>query len=427
MNNSLPLPARGISCVLTASLATFALVACTASAGNPSPAAPVVAPAPSEVAFDSSFESGNATNFRQIDENTWSFEIEPDSNANDRQWYYFSVSGAEGRTLTFHILNIDRTNVRSHWNHAWPVFSTDGGSTWDRVTGPASRTDDTFVFSHDFEFEGERIAFHVPYTWTMMQEKLAEWNGAPHLESETIGRSVQGRPIEFLRITDASVPEEEKIGVWVLGRQHSAETTSSFSVEAFIDFALSDHPDADALRRGAVLNIVPMVNPDGVVLGNYRQNARGVNLNRVWNGTATAEDSPEVLAVEERLEAWIAAGKDYSLFIDFHSTAMGAAPHFAFHGGFGVDAPRYHTPEEYHDDLRRYLTLVEKHAPHFDATRGETTSNNQALAYHRQRLRHGVLAMTPEGTFNRQNHGPTPEAFMMEEEHRSVEIGRAHV
>ena len=44
----------------------------------------------------------------------------------------------------------------------------------------------------------------------------------------------------------------------------------------------ADTPAARSLRRDLVLKIVPMLNPDGVVLGNYRCSVAGLDLNRQW-------------------------------------------------------------------------------------------------------------------------------------------------
>lgn len=37
-----------------------------------------------------------------------------------------------------------------------------------------------------------------------------------------------------------------------------------------IDFLISNHPMVEKLRNEVVFKIIPMINPDGVVLGNYR-------------------------------------------------------------------------------------------------------------------------------------------------------------
>lgn len=50
----------------------------------------------------------------------------------------------------------------------------------------------------------------------------------------------------------------------------------------FLDFIVSNHPIAKVLRDNLVFKIVPMLNPDGVYLGNYRCSLMGFDLNRHW-------------------------------------------------------------------------------------------------------------------------------------------------
>jgi murein tripeptide amidase MpaA len=49
-----------------------------------------------------------------------------------------------------------------------------------------------------------------------------------------------------------------------------------------LEFLLSDSAEAQALRNKFVFRIVPMLNPDGVVHGNYRCSLVGCDLNRRW-------------------------------------------------------------------------------------------------------------------------------------------------
>lgn len=49
-----------------------------------------------------------------------------------------------------------------------------------------------------------------------------------------------------------------------------------------IEFLLSDDPEAFDLRNNFVFKVIPMLNPDGVIYGNYRSSLLGVDLNRRW-------------------------------------------------------------------------------------------------------------------------------------------------
>jgi hypothetical protein len=46
-------------------------------------------------------------------------------------------------------------------------------------------------------------------------------------------------------------------------------------MHGIIDFLTSDNPVAAALRRRFLFRIVPMLNPDGVINGNYRCSLSG--------------------------------------------------------------------------------------------------------------------------------------------------------
>jgi murein tripeptide amidase MpaA len=63
---------------------------------------------------------------------------------------------------------------------------------------------------------------------------------------------------------------DEKKAIVVSARVHPGEAQSSFMVQGFIEFILSDDPIADALRNKYVFKVIPMLNPDGVIYGNYR-------------------------------------------------------------------------------------------------------------------------------------------------------------
>jgi len=53
-------------------------------------------------------------------------------------------------------------------------------------------------------------------------------------------------------------------------------------MQGVIDFLTSEEEEAQFLREHAVFKIIPMLNPDGVIHGNYRTGLSGCDLNRKW-------------------------------------------------------------------------------------------------------------------------------------------------
>ena len=53
-------------------------------------------------------------------------------------------------------------------------------------------------------------------------------------------------------------------------------------LQGIVDFLTGRSAEADALRRHCLFLIVPMLNPDGVICGNYRCSLAAVDLNRRW-------------------------------------------------------------------------------------------------------------------------------------------------
>lgn len=75
---------------------------------------------------------------------------------------------------------------------------------------------------------------------------------------------------------------KEKKGIVITSRVHPGETQASFVMEYIIDFLTGATLEAKILRDNYIFKIVPMLNPDGVINGNYRCNLAGVDLNRQY-------------------------------------------------------------------------------------------------------------------------------------------------
>lgn len=102
----------------------------------------------------------------------------------------------------------------------------------------------------------------------------------------------QNKRLDLITITNPKnmKPTEKVHVVVILGRVHGSETPSSFVCQGvfeaiiirekfnltkcmsagIIEFLISNHPAVVCLRKKVVFQLIPMMNPDGVTLGNSR-------------------------------------------------------------------------------------------------------------------------------------------------------------
>lgn len=63
---------------------------------------------------------------------------------------------------------------------------------------------------------------------------------------------------------------KHKKGIVITARVHPGESNASFITEGIISFLLGNSKEAVFLRNNFIIKILPMINPDGVIYGNYR-------------------------------------------------------------------------------------------------------------------------------------------------------------
>ncbi|XP_038304997.1 cytosolic carboxypeptidase 6 isoform X9 [Canis lupus familiaris] len=114
-------------------------------------------------------------------------------------------------------------------------------------------------------------------------KKLKEYGALVSEMKELRDLNRRLQDVLLLRLGSDNLREgAEKKVVFITGRVHPGETPSSFVCQGIIDFLISQHPIAHVLREHLVFKIAPMLNPDGVYLGNYRCSLMGFDLNRHW-------------------------------------------------------------------------------------------------------------------------------------------------
>jgi len=102
----------------------------------------------------------------------------------------------------------------------------------------------------------------------------------------------------------------------ICSRVHPGESNASFIIEGFLEFLLSNENQARYLRDTYVFKVVPMLNPDGVIVGNYRCNLTGLDLNRQWINPS-AKLATEIFAMKEMIRKTLEC-REVCLFVDIH-------------------------------------------------------------------------------------------------------------
>ncbi|CAG9335829.1 unnamed protein product [Blepharisma stoltei] len=301
----------------------------------------LVAPTENVLIFDSKFESGNLWKAIKISENEYNLYLEYDYGTKGHtQWFYFSIkSYKRNHRVTLNIVNLSKYD--SLYNNGMKplVNSTEkyknSGIQWHRAGENISYFRNnlnckedrkrnhayTLSFIYNFEYENDLVYFAhcYPYTYTDLKNLLNSLQNCEEiLRINTLCQTLAGNDCPVLTITESVTTYEsweielqkleksaawrklqrlksmrhrilkketehsKKKGIVISARVHPGESNSSYAMKGVIEFLLGNSKEAKILRKNFVFKIIPMLNPDGVIYGNYRCSLLGVDLNRRW-------------------------------------------------------------------------------------------------------------------------------------------------
>lgn len=102
---------------------------------------------------------------------------------------------------------------------------------------------------------------------------------------KTLCHTLAGIECQYLTITSREKIEniKKRKAVVISGRVHPGETVGSWMMRGVLKFLTDPHnPESKMLRDNFIFKVIPMLNPDGVINGNYRCSLAGCDLNRRW-------------------------------------------------------------------------------------------------------------------------------------------------
>ena len=265
------------------------------------------------VIFDSDFEEGNLRMAIEISKNKeYDLIMRPETNAKKLYtFFFFSVliksyenNNEKNNMIKLNIIN--KPKDKNFYNGQCPVLMFDTSiNKWTRNTfnvyainnglkNPNLKNEFKSYFSLTFSFNFKPnvkyyFASCYPYTYTQLRLYLNTLNKNCYkkiIKFGEAGKTFNNNKIPYIVITNFECDEEElneKKCVLVTGRIHSGETVSSYVVQGLIDFLVNlNNPISKYLRDKFIFKIIPMLNIDGVIFGNYRLNILGKDMNRLW-------------------------------------------------------------------------------------------------------------------------------------------------
>ena len=180
------------------------------------------------------------------------------------------------------------------------------------------------TYTHTFELDNDQqfFAHCFPYTYSDLQDDLSrierDTTTSQFYHRSALCRTLAGNRCEQITITSKDKPGQNKTkrGVFFSARVHPGESNSSWMMKGLIDFLVSDAPEARALREHFVFKIIPILNPDGVINGNYRCSLSGQDLNRRWKSPSRVLH-PVIFSVKKLMRTF-AKERELVLYCDLH-------------------------------------------------------------------------------------------------------------
>ena len=292
---------------------------------------------PGEVTFSTAFEGGSLGRIERWTKRRFGCmsSASRTSAARNRAatWYCFRMDHVQGRELT-----ITLTDFVGEYN------DVPGSVPMNEKIRPAMSEDGrTWSHAEDMTWDKEKkeatvrlkpkqdsvwLATQAMYPHSRLLALVEELKPSPHARVEVIGKSVQGRDLVMITVTDFAKPDADKKTIWLQARQHAWEAGTSYVAEGALRFAVSDTPEARALRENNICIFTPMVAVDGCAIGLPRFNVHGFDPNRHWDEVNLRDKRylelmPEVWYFKKAILSHVARGGRIDLMLNMHNTETG--------------------------------------------------------------------------------------------------------
>ncbi|NXG53676.1 CBPC3 carboxypeptidase, partial [Psilopogon haemacephalus] len=290
--------------------------------------------------FEARFESGNLQKVVKVNEFEYQLSLRTDLyTGRHTQWFYFQVSNTQaGTPYRFTIVNFTKPNSL-YKRGLRPLMYSEADAKehrvgWQRTgneikyykTNAGRGRQQHFSLTWTFQFSHDQdtcyFAHCYPYTYSNLQEYLVsiskDEDKSRFCKIDILCHSLAGNIVHVLTVTNPTKSGKgtERKAVILTARVHPGETNSSWIMKGFLDYILGDSSEAQLLRDNFVFKVVPMLNPDGVIVGNHRCSLTGQDLNRKYR-SKMKKSYPSVWHTRSMIKR-VMEERDVFLYCDIH-------------------------------------------------------------------------------------------------------------
>ncbi len=213
-------------------------------------------------------------------------------------------------------------NFKNVWNgrESYPVkdntpsYLSVDGKNWNVIQTHLT-PDHRVEIEFDMPADSIYVARLEPYRVSDLEKFIAEIKDHPLIKVTEIGKTVEGRSLEIIRVGHVNASKR----IFIRGRAHAWEPGGNWVIEGLIRNLTKGNPETTKYLSQYCVYILPMANKDRVFHGGTRFNQNGKDLNRNWDRPADPYLVPENVALERWLENQIKLGMKPDLAIDLHN------------------------------------------------------------------------------------------------------------
>ena len=266
------------------------------------------------------------------------------------------------KIMTYSKLQAKNENIGWHRDCNNVIYYTNNLFTYNE-NSKKKRSLNSLCFQYEFKYDNDTVYFAncLPYFYSKLTKEINYYENQTKnkfffLKKKLITQTLGGNDLFFLHIDtsksqnfinpnislpqlnqsnnihpsnlinssfnlqknelDNQLQSNSKKAVIMIARQHPGETVGSYVIRGCIDFLLGDSEEAKKLREIYDFYIFPMMNPDGVLVGNSRTSFAGCDLNRRWS-KPNEIIHPEIFCTKSLIHK-TALKQNISFIIDFH-------------------------------------------------------------------------------------------------------------